>query len=95
MINAVILLNDELDEVSHCPNPSRTHEHKGTLPIRFLLSVSIPKPLFPSNSLQFLQSLSRRISDDIASLAEPCRDKPSEECVSDWKIRANGICPFY
>ena len=48
MINAVILLNDDIDHISDCsPETGKsTHSHRSNL--NFLLSVSIPKPLFPS-----------------------------------------------
>lgn len=51
MINAVILLNDDIDHVSECsPDTGKsTHSHRSNL--FFLLSVSIPRPLFPSKML--------------------------------------------
>eukprot|EP00347_Sterkiella_histriomuscorum_P012773 403367277 len=50
MINAIILLNDELDNVSDCDSYQTcksAHTHKTNQNLFFLLSVSIPRPLFP------------------------------------------------
>jgi len=51
MINAVILLNDDLHNVSDCNSYetcTSSHMAKSQSNMFFLLSVSIPKPLFPS-----------------------------------------------
>lgn len=51
MINAVILLNDDLDNVNDChtyTSCKNSHIHKGSSNLFFLLSVSIPRPMFPS-----------------------------------------------
>ena len=54
MINAVILLNDDLDHLSDCATytsckSAHAHRSGGASNLFFLLSVSIPRPLFPSN----------------------------------------------
>ena len=46
MINAIILLNDDLDNVVE--NASAKNVHRSSSNLFFLLSVSIPRPLFPS-----------------------------------------------
>ena len=56
MINAVILLNDDLDNVSECATytsckSAHAHRSGGASNLFFLLSVSIPRPLFPSKCL--------------------------------------------
>ena len=53
MINAVILLNDDLDSVSECATytsckSAHANRSGGASNLFFLLSVSIPRPLFPS-----------------------------------------------
>lgn len=62
MINAVILLNDDLDSVSECATytsckSSHAHRSGGASNLFFLLSVSIPRPLFPSKCLTELMSI--------------------------------------
>jgi NDP-sugar pyrophosphorylase family protein len=52
MINAVILLNDDLDSVSECATytsckSAHANRSGGASNLFFLLSVSIPRPLFP------------------------------------------------
>mmetsp|Transcript_10698 Transcript_10698/g.10813 ORF Transcript_10698/g.10813 Transcript_10698/m.10813 type:complete len:91 (+) Transcript_10698:3-275(+) len=63
MINAVILLNDDIDEMSECRQHSgkSAHSHKSNL--FFLLSVSIPKPLFPIAGYPIIFHHIRRLSE--------------------------------
>ena len=54
MINAVILLNEDLDDVKECntfDSCKTSNIHKGSSNLFFLLSVSIPRPMFPSNPI--------------------------------------------
>src|SRR5437762_2244714 len=54
MINAVILLNDDLDFVSDCDSGVSGYTHNHNSNLMFLLSVSIPRPLFPSTYIIYL-----------------------------------------
>jgi len=61
MINAVILLNDDLDNMDDCnlkSNCKNFHFTKSQSNLFFLLSVSIPRPLFPSKFSLVILTLS-------------------------------------
>jgi hypothetical protein len=67
MINAVILLNDDLDFATDCDSGVSGYTHNHNSNLMFLLSVSIPRPLFPSNIIICYNIYSCWISNNISS----------------------------
>ena len=84
MINAIILLNDDLDNVVE--NASAKNVHRSSSNLFFLLSVSIPRPLFPSK-INTLRACSCWVAFDLSSDKTTCRRKASIECISNRQVR--------
>lgn len=86
MINAVILLNDDLDNVSECATytsckSAHAHRSGGASNLFFLLSVSIPRPLFPSKQITNESEYSRWLSDHLPPPEVTFRDRVGEACL--------------